>query len=73
MPLGRARHARGRQALRPERQRRAQLERRIAADLAAFFGEEVIRRLLDGNEETEARIDGKPVVVSVNAYIKPGS
>jgi hypothetical protein len=41
--------------------------------LAAFFGEEVIRRLLDGNEETEARIDGKPVVVSVNAYIKPGS
>ena len=24
-----------------------------------------------GNQETEARIDGKPVVVGVNAYIKP--
>ena len=24
-----------------------------------------------GNKETEARIDGKPVVVGVNAYIKP--
>ena len=25
----------------------------------------------NGNKETEARIDGKPVVVGVNAYIKP--
>ena len=25
----------------------------------------------NGNTETEARIDGKPVVVGVNAYIKP--
>ena len=24
-----------------------------------------------GNQETEARIDGKPVVVGVNAYLKP--
>ena len=24
-----------------------------------------------GNKETEARIDGKPVVVGLNAYIKP--
>ncbi len=25
----------------------------------------------NGNKETEARIDGKPVVVVINAYIKP--
>ena len=25
----------------------------------------------NGNKETEARIDGKPVIVGVNAYIKP--
>ena len=25
----------------------------------------------NGNKETEARIDGKPVVGAVNAYIKP--
>lgn len=25
----------------------------------------------NGNKETEARINGKPVVVGVNAYIKP--
>jgi hypothetical protein len=24
-----------------------------------------------GNQPTEARIDGKPVIVGVNAYIKP--
>lgn len=24
-----------------------------------------------GNQTTEARIDGKPVIVGVNAYIKP--
>jgi hypothetical protein len=24
-----------------------------------------------GNQATEARIDGKPVIVGVNAYIKP--
>ena len=25
----------------------------------------------NGNKKTEARIDGKPVIVGVNAYIKP--
>ncbi len=27
----------------------------------------------NGNKETEAKINGKPVIVGINAYIKPGT